>query len=137
VTARRRERKRALDILFESEQRQVEPLALLASQQADPARTLGPYAAELVEGVIAHADEIDKLIAMNLSDDWTLPRLPAVDRALLRIAVFELRYGPDVPDAVAVSEAVGLAADLSTDESPGYVNGVLSAIASIPAVDLR
>jgi N utilization substance protein B len=135
VTARRKERKRALDILFEAEQRKVDPLTLLASQQADRSRTLGPYAAELVEGVIAHADEIDRLIAGNLSADWTLPRLPAVDRALLRVAVFELRYSADVPDAVAVSEAVGLAADLSTDESPGYVNGVLSAIASIPAVD--
>jgi N utilization substance protein B len=132
VTARRKTRKRALDILFEAEQRKVAPLELLANQKADPARPLDPYVEELVEGVIAHAGEIDAVLTANLSDDWTLPRLPAVDRALMRIAIYELRFGAGVPNTVAISEAVALAADLSTDESPRYVNGVLSAIAAMP-----
>lgn len=133
MTARRKERKRALDILFEAEQRAVDALELLAARQADPARSVGPYAARLVEGVVACREQIDALLAAALSGDWTLPRLPAVDRAVLRIAVYELRFGNEVPAAVALSEAVGLAAELSTDDSPAYVNGVLSTIAGLPA----
>jgi N utilization substance protein B len=132
VTARRKARKRALDILFEAEQRGLEPLLLLADRRAAPEAALTQYSAELVEGVAAHRSEIDALLIAQLSPGWTLARLPAVDRALLRIAVYELRFGTGVPTAVAVSEAVGLAAALSTDESPGYVNGVLAAIAAAP-----
>jgi N utilization substance protein B len=133
VTARRKARKRALDILFEAEQRAVPALDLLANRKTESERD-EDYATTLVEGVEAHRSTIDELIAANLAGEWTLTRLPAVDRAALRIGVFELRFGDEIPSAVAVSEAVGLVADLSTDESPNYVNGVLSAIAAtVPA----
>jgi N utilization substance protein B len=127
--ARRKARKRALDLLFEADQRRLAPLDVLALRQAAGDPPVVPYATQLVEGVIAHADEIDALIGPVLSAGWSIARLPAVDRALLRIAVYELRFG-DVPSAVAISEAVGLAAELSTDESASYVNGVLGAIGS-------
>jgi N utilization substance protein B len=128
VSARRKARKRALDVLFESEQRGVEPLELLEIRQAEHGRPADDYAGDLVRGVVAHQSEIDALIAENLAGDWTMTRLPAVDRTAMRIAVFELRFGDGVPAAVAVSEAVALVGDLSTDESPAYVNGVLSAV---------
>lgn len=113
----------------------MDPLALLRERHGDLPRAPGSaaaYTADVVEGVVEHRDAIDALITAHLSAGWTLPRLPAVDRALLRIAAYELRYGADVPAGVAISEAVGLAGDLSTDESPGYLNGVLSAIAAAP-----
>jgi N utilization substance protein B len=89
------------------------------------------YTAELVRGVTAHASEIDARISSCLAAGWTLPRMPRVDRNALRIAVYEIDYG-DVPDAVAVAEAVQLVAELSTDESPAFVNGVLRAITTSP-----
>jgi N utilization substance protein B len=128
VTARRTARKRALDVLFEAEQRNVDIHTLLAARQAEAGRSFEGYTTTLVDGVVAHQQEIDELIAAQLAGEWTLVRLPAVDRAALRIAVFEIRFGGEVPAAVAVSEAVGLVADLSTEESPAYVNGVLSAV---------
>ena len=130
MTARRKARKRALDILFEAEQRDTDVAELLALRQAEAGRDAADYATTLVEGVAAHRAAIDASIAANLAGDWTLSRIPAVDRAALRIAVYEIGFGAQVPAGVAVSEAVGLVADLSTDESPGYVNGVLSAIAA-------
>ena len=130
--ARRKARKRALDLLFEADQRGLAPLDVLAVRQAADDPPVVPYAASLVEGVIAHADEIDALIGPVLSAGWSIERLPAVDRALLRIGVYELRFG-DVPPAVAISEAVGLAGELSTDESASYVNGVLGAISAAAA----
>jgi N utilization substance protein B len=86
-----------------------------------------PYAAELVRGVASHSERIDELISWNLVD-WTLERLPAVDRNILRIGVYELLWADGVPDGVAISEAVALAQDLSTDNSPSFVNGVLARI---------
>ena len=111
----------------------MDPLQLLAERSADAAYPVNPYAAELVRGVIANRADIDGVISGNLAGDWTFARLPAVDRAVLRVAAYELRHGSaHLPAAVAVSEAVGLVGDLSTDESPGYVNGVLSAVAALP-----
>jgi len=127
-TARRKARKRALDVLFEAEQRGVDVLPLLAERQAEAKHSAEAYTGVLVEGVVAHRAAIDEMIAQNLAGDWTLERLPSVDRVVLRLAVFELCFGGDVPVAVAVSEAVAMVGDLSTDESPGYVNGVLSAL---------
>lgn len=92
-------------------------------ERAEPPVTA--YAAELVRGVAAHRDEIDGLLAAN-AKGWTLDRMPAVDRNILRIGAFELLWGTQVPDAVAISEAVLLATDLSTDASPGFVNGLLA-----------
>src|ERR1700757_1988992 len=86
-----------------------------------------PYAAELVRGVASHSERINELISWNLVD-WTLDRMPAVDRNILRIGVYELLWAEDVPDPVAISEAVALAQDLSTDSSPAFVNGLLARI---------
>lgn len=130
MSARTKARKRALDVLFEADQRGLDPLDVLAVRRGAGDPPVVPYAVELVEGVQAHAAEIDALIGPALSERWTLARLPAVDRAVLRLGVYELRFRADVPAGVAISEAVALAGDLSTDESPGYVNGVLAAIAT-------
>lgn len=131
IRARTRARKRALDILFESEARGEDPCAVLAQRRAtDDAPPVSDYAAMLVEGVAAHLERIDQLLAEH-SEGWTVARMPAVDRALLRIAVFELLWVDEIDDPVAITEAVELARTLSTDDSPRFINGVLSAIADI------
>lgn len=132
MSARRKARKRALDILFEADLRGTDAAALLSERRAEAGPPVPAYAQHLVEGVLAHQDEIDGLISAH-AHGWTLPRLPGVDRALLRIAIYELCYLPDVPDAVAIDEAVELAKSLSTDESAGFLNGVLGAIARTSA----
>jgi N utilization substance protein B len=125
VSARGKARKRALDMLFESEQRGVPAADVLAQRHdlADP--PVADYTVVLVEGVDAHRERIDELLA-TYAEGWTLDRMPAVDRNVLRIGAFELLWSPDVPDSVAISEAVGLVRELSTDESPGFVNGLLA-----------
>lgn len=133
MTARRKARKRALDVLFEAEQRGVDALTLLAERALAAEPPMAPYTVVLVEGVVANRAEIDTLLVAHLSEDWSLPRLPAVDRGLLRIACYELRFAAEpVPAGVAIDEAVGLAQDLSTDDSPRFINGVLGAIAALP-----
>ena len=124
MRARTKARKRAIDVLYETALRSGEPLAVLRERlaQADP--PVPEYAVELVEGVVAHQVRIDELLS-TYAEEWTLERMPAVDLAVLRIGAFELLYRDDVPDEVAVSEAVELAASLSTDESPRFVNGLL------------
>lgn len=111
-------------MLFESEQRGVDPLATLAQRVAQTDPPLNPYASTLVEGVVGSLTEIDRLIG-SCSRDWPMDRMPAVDRTVLRIGAWELLYG-DVPPAVAIDEAVELAKQLSTEESPAFVNGVLA-----------
>ncbi len=123
--ARTRYRKRALDILFESEARGGDLSATLADRVAVNDPPINAYTVALVEGVTAHQTRIDGLLGEN-ARGWTLERMPAVDRNLLRIGAYEILYNEDVPDAVAVSEAVDLATDLSTDESPKFVGGLLS-----------
>jgi transcription antitermination protein NusB len=127
MAARSKARKRALDILFEAELRGLPQLELLSERQSTGEVPVQPYAADLVRGVATHQERIDELISWNLVD-WTLERMPAVDRNILRIGVYELLWAADVPDAVAISEAVALAQDLSTDNSPAFVNGVLARI---------
>jgi transcription antitermination protein NusB len=127
VAARSKARKRALDILFEAELRGLPTLQLLSERQSVGDVPVQPYAAELVRGVAANRERIDELISWNLVD-WTLERMPAVDRNILRIGVYELLWADGVPDAVAISEAVALAQDLSTDNSAPFVNGVLARI---------
>ena len=122
--ARSKARKRALDVLYESAQRSADPMATLRERLAQSDPPVPEYAAELVEGVTAHRERIDELIA-TYAEDWTLERMPPVDLAVLRLGVFELLWCDDVPDEVVVSEAVALAASLSTDESPRFVNGLL------------
>jgi transcription antitermination protein NusB len=127
VAARSKARKRALDILFEAELRGLGPLELLTERQSLGEQPVQEYAAELVRGVATNQTRIDTLIAEN-AVDWTLDRMPAVDRNTLRIGVYELLWADDVPDPVAISEAVALAQDLSTDSSPAFVNGLLARI---------
>ena len=124
--ARTKARKRALDVLFEAEQRGLDVAELLAKRVVDPGTeaSLPQYAVEIVEGVLEHAERIDELLATH-SHGWTVARMPAVDRALLRLGTWEILWNDDVPDAVAVDEAVSLARELSTDESPAFVNGLL------------
>jgi N utilization substance protein B len=126
---RSKARKRALDILFEAELRGTDALATLAQRTADADPPVRDYTTVLVEGVVAHAPEIDARISAAAARGWSLARMPRVDRTALRIAVFEIDH-LDVPDAVAVAEAVALVAELSTDESPAFVNGVLGTIVS-------
>jgi N utilization substance protein B len=131
MPARRKARKRALDVLYESDLRSEPIMKVLAETVA---RMEGPrpgyldYAIELVEGVSAHLDRIDELIA-SYAEGWTLQRMPAVDRNLARIAVFELLYQDDIDTLVAISEAVELAGQISTDDSPRFLGGVLGRIA--------
>ena len=136
MAARTKARKRAVDVLFEADQRRRDPVALLADriQQADP--PVNDYTVTLVEGVFAERERLDELIS-TYSQGWTIERMPAVDRALLRIGGWEILFNDDVPDAVAVSEAVNLATSLSTDDSPSFVNGLLSRILELkPTISL-
>ena len=132
---RHKARNRAVDLLFEAEARDVSAVTLLAERldmvgKTDTVNPINPYAVALVEGVMAELTQIDGTISEYL-EEWTLDRLPAVDRAILRVAVWELFYATDVPPVVAVDEAVELAKKLSTDESPGFVNGVLGRIVKV------
>ena len=130
MAARTKSRKRALDILFESEAQNLAPGGTLAERRDSADYPVNDYAAMLVEGVVLHRDRLDEILTEH-AVGWTLDRMPAVDRNLLRIGAYEILYVDDVPDAVAVSEAVGLAGDLSTDESPSFVNGLLSKIVEL------
>ena len=127
MPARSKARKRALDILFEAELRGLPVLELLSERQSLGEQPVQEYAADLVRGVATHQERIDLIISDN-AVGWTLARMPAVDRNVLRIGVYELVWADDVPDAVAISEAVALAQDLSTDSSPVFVNGLLAKI---------
>ena len=136
MAARTKARKRAVDVLFEADQRRRDPVALLADriQQADP--PVNEYTVTLVEGVVAQRERLDELIS-TYSQGWAIERMPAVDRALLRLGIWEILFNDDVPDAVAVSEAVNLATSLSTDDSPSFVNGLLSRILELkPTISL-
>lgn len=125
MSARTKARKRALDVLFEGELQSVPLGQTLAGRVELNDPPVNEYTVLLVEGVVAEQERIDELLAAN-AVGWTLDRMPAVDRNLLRIGAYEILYVDDVPDAVAVSEAVNLAKDLSTDESPAFINGLLS-----------
>jgi N utilization substance protein B len=127
MAARSKARKRALDVLFEAEVRGEPVLELLAERTAAADPPVSAYAAELVRGVHEHADQIDALLSAN-ARGWSLDRMPAVDRNILRIGAFELLWKADVPDAVAISEAVALAGELSTDDSSSFVNGLLARV---------
>jgi transcription antitermination protein NusB len=125
VPARSKARKRALDVLFEAELRGEPVLEILSERAAEQEPPMPAYASELVTGVQAHRPQIDELLADH-SHGWTLDRMPAVDRNILRLGTYELLWEDGVPDAVAISEAVQLARDLSTEGSPAFVNGLLA-----------
>jgi N utilization substance protein B len=127
VAARSKARKRALDVLYEADVRGVDALRTLADRVALAEPPVNDYTIELVEGVQAHRDRIDEILA-DYAEGWAVERMPDVDRAILRLGVFELLWRDDVPDPVAIDEAVELAKSLSTDESPRFVNGVLARV---------
>jgi N utilization substance protein B len=132
VAARTKARKRALDLLFEAEQRGVNASELLRERLAVPVTEapLSEFTADLVTGVVEHWTQVDELIA-TYSQGWTLQRMPAVDRAILRLGAYEVLFSTDVPEGVAISEWVGLATELSTDDSPRFVNGLLGRLAEV------
>jgi transcription antitermination protein NusB len=129
VAARSKARKRALDVLFEADLRGTDPAATLSAwtERADP--PVQDYARVLVEGVVVNRERIDSLLTAY-AEAWSLERMPLVDRTVLRLAAFEILFCPDIPDAVAIDEAVELAKSLSTNESPAFVNGVLAKLLS-------
>jgi N utilization substance protein B len=132
VSARSKARKRALDILFEADQRGLNAETLLEDRISKPAtqHALNEYTVEIVQGVVARWNQINELLA-TYSQGWTIDRMPAVDRAILRIGAWEVVYSETVPDVVAISEAVALATTLSTDDSPTFVNGLLARLAEV------
>jgi transcription antitermination protein NusB len=127
MAARSKARKRAVDVLYEADVRGGDRLAVLRDRIETANPPVPEHTIRLVEGVAEHSGRIDELIDTHASG-WSLERLPDVDRAILRMAVFELLWADDVPDAVVIDEAVELAKALSTDDSPAYVNGVLGGI---------
>jgi transcription antitermination protein NusB len=130
VGARSQARKRALDVLYESDLRGADVVATLAARLAEADPPISAYAVELVEGVTAHRKRIDELLT-TYAEGWTLERMPPVDRNVLRIGIYELLWRADVPDGVVLDEAVELAKRLSTDSSPGFVNGLLARLLAL------
>lgn len=127
MSARSKARKRALDLLYAADMRgetAVDGLERATSEGNAPAN---PYTAVLVRGVVDNQGRIDQVLR-DFAQGWSLERMPAVDRNVLRLGVYELLFAEDVPDGVAVSEAMALVRELSTDDSPAFVNGVLGAI---------
>ena len=127
MAARTKARKRAVDVLYEADVRGDDRLSVLRDRIETANPPVPEHTVRLVEGVAEHAARIDELIDAHASN-WSIDRLPDVDRAILRMATFELLWADDVPDLVVIDEAVELAKALSTDDSPAYVNGVLGAI---------
>jgi N utilization substance protein B len=132
MTARRKARKKALDLLFEADLRSADAVELLKMRPADELSE-SLYVATLVNGVWEHVAKIDELIH-TYAQDWDIDRMPAIDRNLLRIALFEILWLPDLDDRIAINEAVEIAQDLSTSESAGFINGVLGRIAALKSV---
>jgi transcription antitermination protein NusB len=131
MSSRRKARKRALDVLYEADLRGL-PATQVLDQYVERLERPHPehlaYSVRLVRGVDEHRDRIDELIA-SYAEGWTLERMPPVDRNLARIAVYELLYVDEIDDPVAITEAVELARQLSTEDSPRFLNGVLARIA--------
>jgi N utilization substance protein B len=137
MSARTKARKRALDLLYGADVREESINSALATEQAradaDPKRASSwPYAREIVVGITEHGDEIDELIE-TYAQGWTINRMPAVDRAIVRIGIWELLFNEAIPDGVAISEAVEAATVLSTEDSSGFINGLLGRIAQTRA----
>ena len=134
MSARSKARKQSLDLLYESDIRGKNSLDLLALrdvvEEGPDARPIREYTKILITGVDTHQRKIDELIT-TYAQGWDMDRLPAVDRNLLRLGIFEILWQEDVPDAVTIDEVLALAKELSTDESSGYIHGVLGRIASI------
>lgn len=140
-TKRYRARRRAADMLYEAETRDLDPVAIvedrveLAGWAQSPVPPVAEYTKEIVAGVAEQLDEIDELIARFLSQEWELRRLPAVDRAIMRVSAWEILFNPEVPAAVAVVEGVELASEYSTDSAAPYIHAVLDDIAQSASAD--
>lgn len=128
-SARTKARKRALDILFEADLRQVDVLTIMQAHTDLAEPPIRQFTTELVDGVVAHWSQIDTVIVEGLTTGWTLERMPRVDRNLARIAVFEILF-TDVAPEIAVAESVSLAQELSTDSSPTFLNGLLRGVST-------
>jgi len=124
IGSRGRARRRALEILFEAEQRQTTPLEALQRRRTYTDQTINPYTTKILDGVITHQEQIDELLA-QYAHGWTMERMLAVDKSILRLGTWELLFNTEMPDGAAVNEAVNMAREYSNDDSPGYVNGVL------------
>ena len=124
---RRQARRTAIDILYQADVTGAEPTVVM-DDWAAAGRIVPEFSRQLVLGVVEHGPEIDLLLEDH-AQDWTLARMAALDRTILRVALFELRHVPEVPPSVAISEAVEAAAELSSEESKGFVNGILGRIA--------
>ena len=127
---RTKARKRALDILFESELRERPTVETLADRVALAEPPVRPFTIDLVNGYLEFAEVIDSVLGDSLADGWTLDRMNRVDRNLARIAIYEMMH-TDTPQRVAIAEAVDLAAELSTDDSPAFVNAVLARVTDV------
>ena len=134
MSARSKARKQSLDILYEADIRGTLPLDILAArditEEGPDARPIREYTREIITGVAENRRKIDELIA-TYAQGWDMDRLPAVDRNIMRLALFEILWSPDLDDAIAIDEALSLAKELSTDESAGYIHGVLGRISSL------
>ncbi|MDQ1719128.1 MAG: transcription antitermination protein NusB [Pseudonocardiales bacterium] len=134
MAARSKARKRAVDLLYEADLRGDDAVSTLAERIALGDPPINAYTVDLVEGVASRRPEIDRMLS-DYSEGWTLERMPGVDRAILRVGLYELLWADDIPDAVAIDEAVELAKTLSTDDSPRFINGILGRVLrdNIPA----
>ncbi len=134
MSARSKARKQTLDLLYESDIRSSDLLVLLASRDVEEegadARPIREYTKSLIEGIHANKRKIDELIT-TYAQGWDMDRLPAVDRNILRLGIYEILWASELDDAIVIDEALSLAKDLSTDDSAGYIHGVLGRIASI------
>ena len=130
MSTRSKARKAALDLLYESDIRKTNVGLLMRSRITDLEYVIRDFTKDLVEGVDINRRKIDELIA-TYSQGWDMDRMPVIDRNILRLAIFEILWSPDVPQAVAINEAIELAQTLSTDESSKYINGVLSKVFEI------
>jgi transcription antitermination protein NusB len=133
MSARSKARKRALDLLYGADLREISLNSALAMEAAraanEPAREASwTYARDIVTGIADHGDEIDELI-VTYSQGWSIERMPVLDRAILRIGIWEILFNDEIPTGVAISEAVEAAKSLSTEDSAGFVNGLLGRIA--------
>ncbi len=130
MNSRTKARLRALEVLFEANQRNEDYIEVLRRRRLYTVAQISAYSEEIIRGVRDHDEEIREFVE-TYARDWSFERMPAVDRAVLRIGTWELLYNDEVPDAVAISEAVGLARVLSTNESPKFVNGLLDKLRQV------
>jgi N utilization substance protein B len=134
LSSRTKSRKRAVDAVFAADIRGKSPVELLEDTLEQNAKrqnqdVIFAYANQIVQGIVSHKDEIDAYLEAY-SQGWSLDRMPTLDRAIMRVATWEIIYNDDVPDSVAVNEAVELAKEYSTDDSPAFINGLLNKISS-------